>query len=418
MKSEPPQKFHCMIVHAYYPLGETRVEREALALLDAGYAVDVLCLRYDGEPAYEVVDGVAVHRLPVKRRETRAFLTQVLEYLAFFFLVVFKLLSLYPRRRYATLQAHNLPDFLVFSALIPKLAGARVILDIHDIMPEFMAARTGKDMRSLPVRLTILQEQLSCRFADLVVTVTDLWKDRLIQRGTRADKVAVVMNLADERIFRPLPPEERPPRESHRFTLIYHGTFKQHYGLDVLIHAVAIAREQAADLLLILQGFGEYSEKMKELVRQLSLEENVRINDYYLPAAEIPLLIYQADVGIVPNHEDLFTGELLPTKLLEFAALGVPVIAARTRAISAYFDDRMATFFTPGDEHSLAAAIIDAYQHRGELAARAQELRRFTSRYNWSNMSRQYVELIDRLSQRSGQNIAVEEVQTQEGGSR
>jgi glycosyltransferase involved in cell wall biosynthesis len=407
-----------MIVHAYYPIGETRVEREALALHARGYSVDVICLRHGSELPCEVVDGITVYRLPVSRGTSRTLLTQVAEYLHFFWLVFFKLLQLYPRKRYATIQTHNLPDFLIFSALIPKLAGARLILDIHDIMPEFMAVRTGKGMNSLPVRLTILQEQLSCRFADFVITVTELWKERLIQRGVRPGKVGVVMNLADERFFHPVPPEQRPPRASDRFTLIYHGTFKQHYGLDVLIKAVAIARQQAPDLLVILQGFGEYSPQMKAMVEEMGLEENVRINDFFLSTAELPGLIYQADLGVIPNYEDVFTGELLPTKLLEYVALGVPAIAARTRAISAYFDDRMIRFFTPGDEHSLAEAIVDAYRHREKLPEQARELERFTSRYNWTTTASQYVEMVDRLSRRMGGKSLSREIQPQEGAQR
>lgn len=417
MSPEKSHQRHCMIVHAYYPLGETRVEREALALLAGGYSVDVICLRYRDEPACEVVDGVTVYRLPVSRKSVRNMLTQVVEYFAFFWLVFFKLLFLYPRRRYATIQAHNLPDFLIFSALIPKLAGARLILDIHDIMPEFMAVRTGKGMNSLPVRLTILQEQLSCRFADYVITVTDLWRERLIQRGVRAEKVGVVMNLADERFFHPVPPEQRPPRADGRFTLIYHGTFKQHYGLDVLIKAVALARQQAPEVLLILQGYGEYYPQMKAMVEELGLHENVRINNYFLGTAELPALIYQADMGVIPNYEDVFTGELLPTKLLEYVALGVPAIAARTRAISAYFDERMLHFFTPGDERSLAEVIVDAYRQRDQLPAQARELERFTGRYNWATMARQYVDLVDRLSRRPGRESARGEIQPQ-GGTR
>ena len=62
-------KQHCMVVHAYYPVGETRVEREALALVDRGYQVDVICLRAKGEPAQETIDGINVFRLPVGRHK-------------------------------------------------------------------------------------------------------------------------------------------------------------------------------------------------------------------------------------------------------------------------------------------------------------------------------------------------------------
>ena len=118
-------KRHCMVVHAYYPLGETRVEREAMALIERGYEVDVLCLRDDGEPKTEVIDGVRIYRLPVKRHRGRGPAFQLLEYLAFFLLVVARLFTLQGRRRYGSVQCHNLPDFLIFAAFWPKLRGAR-----------------------------------------------------------------------------------------------------------------------------------------------------------------------------------------------------------------------------------------------------------------------------------------------------
>ncbi len=78
-------KHHCMIVHAYYPLGETRVQREAEALLDAGYKVDIICIGKPIEVAYEIVDKATVYRLPVQRAK-RGFGRQLVEYLRFMIL--------------------------------------------------------------------------------------------------------------------------------------------------------------------------------------------------------------------------------------------------------------------------------------------------------------------------------------------
>lgn len=408
---------HCMVVHAYYPLGETRVEREAMALIDQGIQVDVISLRKIGEPALERVDGIEVHRLPISRHKGSGIFVQLLEYLSFFFAAAARLTRLYWRRRYDVVQVHNLPDFLVFAAFIPKLMGARVILDIHDLMPEFFAERFQSPMESFKVRIIRWQEQASCYFADYVITVTNLWRERLIQRGVRPEKVGVVMNLADERYFRPKSLDLLPPRTSNRFTLIYHGSFKQNYGLDLLIRSIKIAREHIPDLLLILQGGGPYTENMNTLINELNLSENVQINHNILSAADLPAVIYKADIGVVPNYEDVFTGELLPTKLLEYVALGMPVIAARTRVISSYFDDSQLRFFTPGDEHSLATAIVEAYLHRGELPAQVQKLQRFNSRYNWASMSAHYVEIVNQLSNKSRQALIAEQTQPQESNS-
>ncbi|MEJ2750377.1 MAG: glycosyltransferase, partial [Anaerolineae bacterium] len=166
----------------------------------------------------------AYYRLPVRRHKGGGLLMQLLEYLAFLILAFFKLCFLHAQKRYGTVQIHNLPDFLVFAGLGPKLTGARLILDLHDLMPEFFASKFNSGMQSWPVRLVIWQEQLSCRFADHVITVTEVWKGTLIERGVPAEKVSVVMNVADPRIFQRAVNGQRPLPNGQGFHLIYHGT--------------------------------------------------------------------------------------------------------------------------------------------------------------------------------------------------
>ena len=84
-----------MVVHAYYPLGETRVEREAHALIDQGYEVDVICLKVSGDLSNETINGVGIHRLPVSRHKKSGRFIQLLEYLAFFILASIKLSALF-----------------------------------------------------------------------------------------------------------------------------------------------------------------------------------------------------------------------------------------------------------------------------------------------------------------------------------
>jgi len=390
-----------MIVHAYYPIGETRVEREALALVEAGFEVDVLSLSHREDPKFETVEGVNVYRLPVTRNKHGGMVSQLFEYLRFFFLVFFKLVVLYPRRKYRTIQAHNLPDFLIFSAIIPKLFGTRLILDIHDLMPEFFAMKTNKPMNSFLVRLVIIQEQLSCWFANHVVTVTDLWRVRLINRGVQASKVGVVMNVADDRHFYPRSTGSENGRSKDQFRLIYHGTFKEHYGMKELIQAIGMAREQVPGLHLTLQGAGEYYGEMTRLVEELGLQNQVTINNFALPVYDLPALINQADMGVVPNRNDLFSGDLLPTKMLEYIALGKPVIAAKTRVISHYFDDSIVQFFQPEDPASLSERIVYAYQHWDEILEQKNNFHQFTDRYNWEVVSGKYVELVSNLADRA-----------------
>ncbi|UCG22666.1 MAG: glycosyltransferase family 4 protein, partial [Chloroflexota bacterium] len=389
---------HCMVVHAYYPLGEMRVQREALALVKHGYEVDVVCLRYEGEQSVGEVDGVKVHRVPMKRHRGHGLVFQLLEYTTFFFLALGRLLLLHRNRRYGTIQVHNPPDFLIYVALIPKLLGAKLIIDLHDLMPEFYADKVGTGMDSLPVRLVKWQERVSCRFADQVITVTEVWRKTLIRRGIQANKVNVVMNVADSRLFYRQSNEAEVTREMNGFKLVYHGTFTYRYGLDLMIRALDQVRRQIPDVHLTLLGNGDAREALVKLVKQLELEKHVYFSPRTHNIEQLPELIRQADVGIVANRDDVFTDTLLPTKMMEYIALGTPVIAARTSTIAAYFDDSMVQFFEPGDASSLADSITTLYDDPRRLAQLVNDSDRFNQAYRWNDIAASYVSLVDALN--------------------
>jgi glycosyltransferase involved in cell wall biosynthesis len=390
------RKRHCMIVHAYYPIGEIRVEREAHALIETGYEVDVICLQQNGEPAVSVEDNVNVHRLPVTRHKGRGITVQFLEYLAFFVLVFFKVTALHLKRGYSVVQVHNLPDFLIFSAIVPKASGARLILDLHDLMPEFYSARFNSGMNSLPILLLCWQEKLACLFANHVITVTELWRQTLIQRGIPSGKISVVMNVANDRIFQRS--HIKPVVNNGHFNLIYHGQLVQRYGIDLAIQAVHLLFREIPEICLTIHGRGEYLNELRMLTEKLGLTTNVQFSTQYVPTLELPQLVGNAHAGIVPYRRDIFTDGILPTKLMEYAALGIPVIAARTTAITAYFDPEMIQFFTPGDVHDLAHNVMLLYKDRNRLAQCARNIEKFNQRYNWKTIAAQYVEVVDRLN--------------------
>ncbi len=399
-------KRHCMIVHAYYPLGETRVQRQAEALLKRGYQVDVISLRKEGEAARETFKGTRIYRLPVRRYRRGGLAAQFLEYVAFLFMAMVTVSWRHLITPYATVQLHSPPDFLVFAGWLPRLLGARLILDLHDLMPEFYMGRFGRGAGSLPVRLVRLQERLSTRFADHVITVSHHWRQNLIERGVPGEKVSVVMNVADDAIF-VRPDGEGPALNGAGSTngsgqrsglrLIYHGAVVERYGLDLALHAMACLEDQAPDIHLTILGRGDYMESLRHLARELKVDGRVAFYYELRPAEELPAIILQADAGIVPYRDDPFTDGLLPTKLMEYAALGLPSIAARTTAIERYFEGTMAELFTPNSVEDLASVLKALYADRGRLAALARRADAFNRTYNWTKIGAEYVDLVEHL---------------------
>lgn len=388
----------CHVTHAHYPITSMRLERQAKALVRRGYKVDVICLRKPGEPAWEVVDGVNVHRLPIRRHKGQGAAVQLFEYITYFFLASFRVTWMYWKYRYPIVHVHNLPDFLVFVALIPRLAGAKVVLDIHDVMPEFFVSNYGVGMDSLPVRLLKIQEKLSCLFANHVITVTELWRQSMIARGIPADKISVVMNVADDAVFYPQREESPRDKDADQFKLIYHGTLARRYGIDLIIEAVAALKDEIPGIHLTIHGAGEFLPELVALSETLELQSHVHFSTKLVPIEELPRLIERADVGVVPYRRDVFTDGILPTKMMEYMMLRMPVIAARTPIIEAYWDETMAEFFPPGDVEALAETIRYLYRHSDRCAELARNTEKFNRSYHWARISEDFIDIIDRLA--------------------
>jgi hypothetical protein len=198
-------------------------------------------------------------------------------------------------------------------------------------MPEFAAAKrvaawTTRSCDSWPGR------SASCRFADRVITVTDTWRHALAARSTSIEKVGVVMNLADPRFFAWTPRDRTEVRDTWR--IVYHGTLTHRYGVDLLLQAAHDVTDEIPEIHVDLLGDGDAREELIALTTALGLDGQVTFSDGMLAVTALSQAICDADVGVVPNRDDVFTDGLLPTKLLEYVAIGTPVVSARTSGSS------------------------------------------------------------------------------------
>jgi hypothetical protein len=89
--------------------------------------------------------------------------------LKFFFISSFLLTIKHIKNSYHLIHIHSVPDFEVFAALVLKLTGAKVILDIHDIIPELYISKFEMDENSFQFKLLSLIERLSVAFSDHVI---------------------------------------------------------------------------------------------------------------------------------------------------------------------------------------------------------------------------------------------------------
>ena len=137
------QKEILMVVYSYFPQ-DVRPRREAEALINAGYKVDIICLRLPDQSKQENIYGVNTYRVNMsKSRSSKG--KYISLYTNFFIRSFFKLNQLFLKNRYDVIHIHNMPDFLVFLSIIPKIFGSKVVLDLHDPTPEMLMTKFAED---------------------------------------------------------------------------------------------------------------------------------------------------------------------------------------------------------------------------------------------------------------------------------
>lgn len=387
----------CMIVHAYYE-EDPRVRRQAEALVAAGWSVDVFGLRREGETATGTVAGVNVHRLPVGRHQGAGPLRYVAEYGAFLVRAMFATTRAHARRHYGLIQVHSMPDYLVFAAAPMKMAGVSVLLDLHEVMVEFFKTRFPGASNSVTNGLLRLQERMSIAFADEILTVCDPFAKRLLRNGLEPDRLTVVMNSPDLRLFDPTAHPARKFMADGKLRIIYTGALTPTYELDVLLRAIARLHQARPDLPVTADfyGRGDAKEPLEALAAELGISQLITMPGR-IPIDEVSGKVAAADIGVAPTRLDPFTEMTLSGKVLEYAAMGKPVVASRLPSVAGYFAPETLAFYEPGDPASMANAILSLVDDKKETAARVERTGRRIEELSWARQFEAYRGVVERL---------------------
>jgi len=357
----------CIIRHAY--AGCVRIRKETLALIDKGYKVDVICLRNVHEKRTEIYKGINIYRLPVQHCRGSV-LRYLFEYLSFFCLAGIKLCLLFFRNRYDFIQVNTLPDFLVFVTVIPKLFGAKVVLDLHEPSPELYGLLFKTDKKFL-IGIIKFFEQISIRYADRAITVSEEMKNNYIKRGATPSKITVILNVPNLEFNPDLYKTDFQSRKNNKFLLICHGLLVKRYGQYVAIKAISLLKDKIPSIQLNILGGGEYESELKKLVSDLKLEDYVHFHGW-VPFLDMVKMVAKSDIGIVPVEKNPYSDLVHTNKMFEYIAMRKPVIITKTKAVEDFFgskavedffgsNDNCLKYFESGDEKNLARCVIELY---------------------------------------------------------
>ncbi|MQY78711.1 MAG: glycosyltransferase, partial [Bacteroidetes bacterium] len=307
-----------MIVLSFYP-ADPRVRREAETLERQGISVDVICMRGPDEKKVEEIGRIKVYRV-IKGSNKENMVKYLLLSTKFMIISFAVLCYLSFKKRYKLIQAHNMPDYLIFTGIIHKIIGVPLILDLHDLTVELFETKWGRHKRILN-SLVKFAEKISCGFANEIITTSTGFKERLIERGITANKITLVLNSADHYIFK-----FNPQREFHKIQkdlrLLYHGTVTKRFGLTTVIEAVAQLQDTIPETTLEIYGKYDdsYREELYEKINSLGINDHIILGGY-LSLEEISLKIEHSHIGIVPYLSDPFMNLALSTKTFEYVAM-------------------------------------------------------------------------------------------------
>jgi glycosyltransferase involved in cell wall biosynthesis len=370
---------------------EAIVRRNVFELLDSGFEVDLVCSAgIGGVQRTEPRPGLRVHWVPIRHRR-RPLVRYPLEYAAFFVAALATASALAARRRYAAVQVDNLPDFLVFTALVPRLRGARVVFNMFELTPEMVEGRFGDRTPRALRWLARGLEGAATGFADHIIAVSEECRQRVLERGVLPEKTTVVLNTT-----------ATPPgvdegmaaaNRAEKPYIVTHTTLVERYGVDVVIRAFAAMSPRWPDLTLRVIGDGEQRDALERLAAELGLGERVVFTGF-LPWTETIAQVRGAVVGMVAVIADGYGELLLPTKLLEYARFGVPAVCSRLPVIEHYFPPDSVAYFAAGDPADLACQLDRLVGDPAGAREQAERAGAVAEALAWARMRGAYLEAL------------------------
>jgi len=385
---------------------DRRVWLECQALVSAGHQVAVVCPKDNGDPDYQVLDGVELYKY-------RGYapgggkLSYIAEYVYSFAATAW--LALKARRRtgrFDVLQACNPPDiFWPIALVLRAIDRTRFVFDHHDLCPELFESRFP-DGPKLPHRALLALERWTHRTADQVIATNDSYREIAMSRGGKSPSdVTVVRTGPDpERLTRG---DEFPElRRGHRFLAAYIGVMGPQDGVDIVVRAADIVINKLGrdDIAFTVMGSGDCLEDLKKLRDELGLADHVEFTGR-VPDEFVTRVLSTADVGLSPDPKNPLNDLSTMNKSMEYMAFELPVIAFDLRETRVSCGDA-GVYVTPNDEYQYAQAIVtlmDDDAKRAELGKLGRE--RVEQELAWCHQERAYLRVYERLLGRAAKDL-------------
>ncbi len=378
-----------MLAYAQY-YDDARIKGYVNILLENNINVDVICL----EDEFSKKDSAQKSNLNIlfvqKKYQGNSKVLYIINYFLFFIKAMMLVTYKFFQKKYFIIHVNNQPDFLVFCALIPKIFGAKIILDMHDVMIAALITKFNSNSNSFLYKLTKLQTKLSVKLSDYLFCADDSQKEFLESNGIQNKNFHVFLNLPDKKKFYD---RNVLPSNSH-LKFVYHGTASYRLGLDLAIEAIERASKDVNVTFTIIGAIGEQRNELIETSRKKGILNSIIFFKDPIPVEDLQNELEKYDAGLISNRKSILSEYcMLPVKLMEYTAVGIPSIAPRLKVIQRYFDDEMVLYFNPDDIADLINAIkkMADKKYREKITINSK---RFLKNYPWDVQAFNYLKII------------------------
>lgn len=371
---------------------DSRVQRMAETLCNAGHSVTIVCKHADGLPKDEISQGVRYLRVPMRARPLRPRFG-VFKFSAYESFVRKAVLAIRP----TVIHANDLIALPAANSLARQL-GAKVVLDIHDLYLHG-AKKRSKLSQWHGERI----ERRHIRLADAVITVSNGIADHL--RDTYGiERPVVVMNAPDPDAATPDGPSIETVRDALELGPevplgVYTGARHLVRGTGRLVSALA----HVADLHLAMVGAApaEVDRQLLSLARAGGCADRLHLLPP-VPHELVSRYIATADFAVVPQHAECLNHEYsMPHKLFEAVFAGLPVAVSNLREMSDFVHGTgCGVVMNAKDVEDIAATMRKLVAERGRRIASPDRTAQLSRIYGWPSQARKLLAVYEQLEGR------------------
>jgi glycosyltransferase involved in cell wall biosynthesis len=392
-----PPRILIIIQNLWVPF-DRRVWLECQALVASGYDVTVVCPKGPGDPSYQVIDGVTVHKYKAYAPGGSK-LSFVWEY-AYSFLMTLRLVFRARKAgKFQVLQACNPPDiFWPIAMLLRTLDRTKFVFDHHDLCPELFQSRFG-GTTSLPYKGLRFLERMTHRKADHVISTNDSYRRIAITRSGKANHdVTVVRTGPDpDKLLRGAADESL--RRGHRHLVTYIGVMGPQDGVDIVVRAAdhIVNTLGRTDIAFTLMGGGDSFDEVVALRDELGLDKHVEFTGR-VPDETVRAVMSTADLGLSPDPKNPLNDVSTMNKTMEYMAFELPVVAFDLVETRVSAEDA-AVYVEPNDVAKYGEAIVDLLDDEVRRRRMAKFGRtRVEQVLAWKHQQKAYLGVYDQLT--------------------